>query len=265
VGLQEGRNAINLLQSDILQSLHPAILQFERQGCYCYSVPVRSARYLTATILVTLAAAAACRTASPTASPTAVPAPFSGAVPIVQPGAPGQPSQIVTSAQASDLSRVSFTPADVSFMQGMIGHHSQAVEMTALIPTHTTSQDLQKLGQRIALSQADEISMMQRWLETRGQDVPGPHAMHMHGAMLMPGMLSAEEMDRLSAAQGATFDRLFLEGMIKHHQGALTMVGELFSQPGAAQDSEIFAFASDVDGDQRMEIARMGAMLREVL
>jgi uncharacterized protein (DUF305 family) len=105
---------------------------------------------------------------------------------------------------------------------------------------------------------------MQHWLSVRGQEVPGPHAMHMHGATLMPGMLTPDEMNRLAAAKGVEFDRLFLEGMIKHHGGALTMVQGLFGTPGAAQDSEIFAFASDVDADQRMEIDRMGAMLKEL-
>jgi uncharacterized protein (DUF305 family) len=146
-------------------------------------------------------------------------------------------------------------------MQGMIGHHEQAVEMTALLATRTASEDMRKLALRIELSQTDEINMMQRWLKVRGQEVPSPHAMHMHGAMLMPGMLTAEEMDSLAQAKDALFDRLFLEGMIKHHGGALIMVQELLSTPGAGQDSEIFAFVSDVDADQRMEIERMGAML----
>ena len=146
-------------------------------------------------------------------------------------------------------------------MQGMIGHHLQAVEMVALIPSRTTREELQLLGQRIDISQADEIKMMQDWLRARGQEVPDEHAMHMHGATLMPGMLSPEEMRRLTEARGAEFDRLFLEGMIKHHEGALTMVRELFATPGAGQEVSIFSFASDVDADQRMEIERMGALL----
>jgi len=113
------------------------------------------------------------------------------------------------------------------------------------------------------VSQTDEIKMMQHWLEVRGQEVPGRHAHHMPGATLMPGMLSAEEMERLAAAKGTEFDRLFLAGMIKHHGGALVMVQELFSTPGAGQQSDIFAFASDVEADQKMEIERMGAMLKE--
>jgi uncharacterized protein (DUF305 family) len=136
--------------------------------------------------------------------------------------------------------------------------------MVALLKTRTTSRDMQMLGQRIDVSQQDEIKMMQGWLQARGQELPSPHAMHMHGAMLMPGMLNDEEMARLGAATGVEFDRLFLEGMIKHHGGAITMVQELFATPRAAQDTEIFGFASDVDADQRMEIDRMGAMLKEL-
>jgi uncharacterized protein (DUF305 family) len=165
---------------------------------------------------------------------------------------------------AADLPRPSFTAADVKFMQGMIGHHAQAIEMTDLLRTRANSEEMRKLGLRIEVSQADEITMMQHWLAARGQEVPGPHAMHMHGATLMPGMLSVEEMTRLAEAKGTGFDRLFLEGMIKHHEGALTMVRDLFSTPGAGQDSEIFAFASDVDADQRMEIDRMAVMLKEL-
>ena len=186
------------------------------------------------------------------------------APPIVQPGAPGQAAQVISPEQARDLSRVQFTPADAQFMQGMIGHHRQAVEMVDLLRTRTGSEDMRKLGERIALSQNDEIKMMEHWLTARGQEVPGPHAMHVHGAKLMPGMLTPEEMERLGATKGPEFDRLFLEGMIKHHGGALIMVEELFKMPGAGQDSEMFAFASDVDADQRMEIARMGAMLKEL-
>jgi uncharacterized protein (DUF305 family) len=202
--------------------------------------------------VVLAAAAAACRTAD-----------TSGAPPIVQPGAPGQSSHTIAAEQAADLSKVQFTPADVEFMQGMIGHHAQALEMTDLLATRTASDDMRKLAHRIELSQADEINMMKRWLEVRGQAVPSEHAHHMHGAKLMPGMLTPEEMAHLADAKGAEFDRLFLEYMIKHHEGALTMVKELFAVPGAAQESEIFSFASDVDADQRMEIDRMGAMLRE--
>jgi uncharacterized protein (DUF305 family) len=143
----------------------------------------------------------------------------------------------------------------------MIHHHAQALDMTELVPERTERENLRLLAERIAVSQADEIRMMQRWLEARGREAPGVHAHHAPGAVLMPGMLNAEEMARLAAAKGPEFDRLFLEGMIKHHGGALIMVRELFAVPGAGQESEIFAFASNVDVDQRMEIDRMRAML----
>jgi len=185
--------------------------------------------------------------------------------PIVQPGAPGQASHEITADKAADLSHVQFTEADAKFMQGMIGHHAQAIEMTDLLYSRTNRDDMRALAKRIDISQADEINMMKHWLEVRGQEVPNEHAHHMHGATLMPGMLTPEEMDRLAAAKGDEFDRLFLEGMIKHHGGALTMVKDLFATPGAGQEVEIFSFASDVDADQRMEIDRMGAMLNTLV
>jgi uncharacterized protein (DUF305 family) len=146
-------------------------------------------------------------------------------------------------------------------MQGMIGHHAQALEMTALLPLRTAADAMKLLAKRIEVSQTDEIRMMQRWLESRGLEVPTVHAHHAPGATLMPGMLTGDEMARLAEANGAAFDRLFLELMIKHHEGALVMVKELLAQPGAAQDSDIFAFASDVEADQTIEIERMRAML----
>ncbi len=148
-------------------------------------------------------------------------------------------------------------------MQGMIGHHAQALEMTALLHSRTNREEMRLLAKRIEVSQADEIKMMQEWLTQRGQTLPDPHAHHAPGAPLMPGMLMPQEMERLAAAKGPEFDRLFLEGMIKHHGGAIRMVQELFSTPGGGQEAEIFAFASDVDADQRMEIDRMSAMLKE--
>jgi uncharacterized protein (DUF305 family) len=200
-------------------------------------------------LLFASVAAVSCRSATP-ASPQ-----------IIQPGAPGQASRVVDAAAAADVSKVPFTPADVRFMQGMIGHHAQALDMTALVATRSSSDAIRKLAQRIELSQADEIKMMQEWLTGRGQTVPDQHAHHAPGATLMPGMLTAEEMARLAQAAGPEFDRLFLEFMIKHHEGALTMVQDLFAQPGAGQESDVFAFASDVDADQRMEIDRMRAAL----
>ena len=180
---------------------------------------------------------------------------------ILQPGAPGQDTKTIDTAQATDLSKVGHTPADVKFMQGMIGHHAQAVEMVALIADRTASEDLKRLGLRIRVSQEDEMNMMRKWLEVRGEKIPGPHAHHEPGGF-MPGMLTSEEMAQLAQAKGKEFDRLFLQGMIKHHGGALTMVDDLFKSPGAGQEGDIFAFASDVDADQRMEMERMYMMLK---
>jgi len=205
------------------------------------------------------AGAAACRT---TQSPSQTP-------PLVQPGAPGQAARTVAPGNATDRSGVQATAADVKFMQGMIHHHAQALDMVALLEKNTTSDDMRKLGERIRISQTDEIHMMQKWLRDRGQDAPDPHALHMPGMIMpgidhgpmMPGMLTPEEMAHLAQLKGPAFDRAFLEGMIKHHGGALTMVQELFATPAAGQESIIFAFASDVDADQRMEIDRMAGML----
>jgi uncharacterized protein (DUF305 family) len=184
--------------------------------------------------------------------------------PVIQPGAPGQDAKVLAAGAADSLPRTRYNAADVKFMQGMIHHHSQAIDMVELLYQRTASDDMRKLAKRIEVSQNDELGMMRRWLEARGQDVPGPHAHHMPGAPMMPGMLSVEEMATLAAAKGTEFDRLFLQGMIKHHAGALTMVADLFATPGAAQESDIFAFASDVDADQRMEIDRMSGMLKEL-
>lgn len=182
---------------------------------------------------------------------------------IQQPGAPGQDTKTITTAQATDLSKVGATAADIKFMQGMIGHHAQAVEMVALIAERTAHPDMKRLGLRIQVSQDDEINMMRTWLRDHGAAIPGPHSHHEPGGF-MPGMLTTEEMTALAAAKGVEFDRLFLRGMIKHHGGAIQMVDELFKTPGAGQEGGIFAFASDVDSDQRMEIDRMAMMLKEI-
>ncbi|MGE3277670.1 MAG: DUF305 domain-containing protein [Vicinamibacterales bacterium] len=182
--------------------------------------------------------------------------------PIVQPGAPGEPNKVLDPDTASDLSKVQYSKADVEFMQGMIHHHSQAVEMTDLLMTRTNDPAMKLLGQRISISQQDEMHMMRTWLADRGQPVMSEHAMHM-GPMLMPGMLTEAEMQQLAAAKGEEFDRLFLAGMIKHHGGALLMVDELFAKPAAAQEGEMYAFASDVVADQKMEMDRMAAMLKQ--
>lgn len=190
-----------------------------------------------------------------------------GAVRTVQPGAPGEATRLLTVEEAAALEHVTHTAADVRFMQGMIPHHAQALEMAALIRERTDHEGLRLLGRRIEISQRDEIAWMTRWLERRDETAPMVGAGHAHGlgeGDLMPGMLSREEMAALAAADGAEFDRLFLEGMIKHHQGALMMVAELFGSPGGGQETEISRFAADVDADQDMEILRMRDLLNRI-
>ena len=191
------------------------------------------------------------------------------------------------SAGARDTARHGYTAADVRFMQQMIHHHAQAVRMAALVPSRSSSEAVRTLAQRIDASQQTEIEAMRHWLEERHELAPSPAmpravhdsimgAMHdMHDmpamqhmsadsamdSMLMPGMLTPAQMQALAAAHGATFDRLFLEGMIRHHEGALTMVADLLATPGAGQEPQLFGFASDVDSGQRAEIRRMQAIL----
>lgn len=154
-------------------------------------------------------------------------------------------------------------------MNGMIVHHLQAVEMTALIPSHSENKDLRLLGARISSSQSDEIKFMRRWLTVRGESasmsMAGMQDMDKsgHSMALMPGMLTPEQMEALRKAKGAEFDRLFLTGMIQHHNGALTMVKHLFDTAGAGQDAEVFDFATDADNTQRVEIRIMETMLEK--
>jgi uncharacterized protein (DUF305 family) len=202
--------------------------------------------------------------------------PTSKAPVVVQPGAPGQPTRKLDPSTRAKLPPHS--AKDVEFMQGMIMHHAQAVEMTALIENRTENKELRLLGARISQSQSDEMNFMKRWLAARGEPVsmaaakpamnmagmnmPG-HDMSSHQHLMMPGMLTAEQMDALRKAKGAEFDRLFLTGMIQHHSGALVMVKDLFDTAGAGQDAEVFNFASDVDSGQRAEIRIMETMLGE--
>ena len=167
-----------------------------------------------------------------------------------------------------DSARMRFSPADVHFFAGMIGHHAQALVMAALIPTHGASPALRTLGARITNAQQDEIALMQRWLRDRNQPVPTYEIdginLTIHGAdhaMHMPGMLTQDQLEQLDQARGQAFDRLFLTYMIQHHQGAVTMVDDLFQTDGAAQSDAVFKLASDIQVDQRTEIARMKQML----
>src|SRR5262249_24860463 len=195
---------------------------------------------------------------------------------VVQPGAPGKPTRTLPPTTRGTLPPAS--AADVQFMQGMIMHHAQAVEMTAMIDSHTENKDVRSLGARISRAQSDEIAFMKRWLASRGQpisegmpDMPGMDMSHGHtshgmshgSGMLMPGMLTAEQMEALRNAKGEEFDRLFLSGMIQHHGGALTMVKDLYDTPGAGQDAELFDFTTEVDSGQRAEIRIMQSMLEK--
>lgn len=189
---------------------------------------------------------------------------------IVQPGAPGQPTKILSSSTRAKLPPRS--AKDAEFMQGMIMHHGQAVEMTAMIESRTQDKEIRLIGAKISQSQSDEINFMKRWLEVRGEKIEMPMAnMNMDGMnhshhqnhSLMPGMLTPPRMEELKKANGAEFDRLFLKGMIEHHEGALVMVKDLFETAGAGQDAELFNFSTDVDSGQRGEIKIMQTMLDE--
>jgi uncharacterized protein (DUF305 family) len=197
--------------------------------------------------------------AQPPASTTAP----ASAPAIVQPGAPGQASTTVSSVPAFNDNH--FTDADVKFMQGMIHHHNQALQMAAMIPTHTKTPQLIAMGKKIEISQGGEIKWMTTWLTDRKQEVPMIHgdgsAMMSHGNMdAMPGMLTAEQMKALNAARDAKFDELFLTGMIQHHKGALAMVADVRAA-GGGKEPNIGDFLNQVDNDQRAEIVRMYGLL----
>jgi uncharacterized protein (DUF305 family) len=171
-------------------------------------------------------------------------------------------------ATAADSGRPPFNAADVRFMSGMIDHHAQAILIAGWAPSHGASASVRALCERIVVGQRDEIGLMQRWLRERGLPVPDGNASHAHDmpgmdhpTALMPGMLTPAQLGQLDAARGPEFDRLFLTFMIQHHQGAITMVNELFSANGATLDDLIFKYASDVNVDQTTEINRMGRML----
>lgn len=175
---------------------------------------------------------------------------------------PGITDADMAAAAAADSVRNSYSQADVDFMAGMIHHHAQALVMARWAPTNGASDRLGIMTRRIINAQNDEIALMERWLRDRGEAVPDP-ASHMH--MMMPGMLSDEQLAALESARGSDFDRLFLTYMIQHHRGAVTMVSDLFSTDGAAQEQTVFKLASDIEADQTSEITRMQSMLREIL
>lgn len=174
------------------------------------------------------------------------------------------------SNSATASTRQSYTAADVRFMSNMIGHHAQAIQIARWAETHDASSQLKILAGRIINAQRDEIALMQQWLRERQQPVPevsetGMMMGHDSHSMRMPGMLTDEQMAQLNQARGKEFDRLFLTFMIKHHQGAVTMVKELVSSEGAALDDTVFKLASDISADQTTEIDRMQQMLADLL
>jgi len=208
----------------------------------------------TALVLMTLTGMA-CSHGTGSAAPAPAPAASSGSQATAPPVKP-----------VSDSIRQRYTAADIHFMTGMIGHHAQAVLMAGWAPSHGASPSLSALCERIVVGQNDEIATMQRWLRERGQPVPDADASHdmmpgMSHSMMMPGMLTPEQLTQLEQSQGVDFDRNFLTFMIQHHQGALTMVQQLYASPGAAQDDQVFKFTSDMSADQTIEIERMTKML----
>lgn len=177
----------------------------------------------------------------------------------------------------ADSLRYPYTKADIDFMSGMIHHHAQAILISKWAPSHGASPSVIRLTERIINAQRDEIGMMQTWLRDRNQEIPAAdtlgtamqhegmsHGAMQHGAHMMPGMLTAEQLKQLDAARGPEFDRLFLEFMIQHHRGAVSMVKDLFAARGAGQDETVFKFAADVEVDQSTEIRRMLQMLLEL-
>ena len=180
--------------------------------------------------------------------------------PVVQLGAPGETNRVLTEDETEAIDAPTHTEADVDFVHGMIAHHQQALLMTALVPERSERDDLPLLAERMEVSQRDEIDQLERWLAERDVQLPegDDHAAH---TGLMPGMLSTEELDGLRAAQGAAFDRLFLESMIRHHQGAVIMVETLLTGGAGGQEPQIFQMAQHMDADQRVEISRMTSLL----
>lgn len=183
-------------------------------------------------------------------------------VPILQPGAPGGAPREISPEEAIRIAKTGHSPDDARFMQDMIPHHHQAIEMAALVADRTNNADLIDVAGRIDAAQGDEIAFMQNWLAERGEPVPQPDAHHaMHTSHKMAGMATPEQMAELAASEGAAFDQLFLQLMIRHHDGAVTMVENLLEQPGSAYDPTLFEFTSEITNSQTAEIERMNSLL----
>jgi uncharacterized protein (DUF305 family) len=223
---------------------------------------VRFSTFLVSSLLVVTLLCAGCSRANTSAAVSPAPVPGS----VVQPGAPGQPSKELPADTKSSMPIGTFIPADAQFMQGMIHHHAQALQMTALLYTHTDNPVMQSFARKIDNSQGAEIKWMDTWLQDRNQTVPMIHdGMVMMTGMdmpMMPGMLTDAQMKALGEVRGRDFDRLFLNDMIQHHTGALSMVRDLEATPGAAGSPEVYTYITNVDVDQRTDIDRMHEILR---
>lgn len=182
--------------------------------------------------------------------------------PVVQLGAPGEPNRTLSPSEAAALDTIGYVEEDVLFVRDMLHHHSQAIQMTGYVDERTTDRDIRLLAERMEVSQTDEITQLETWLQKRGEPVRDPDAGHAHDAESMPGLLTDAELAELEAAEGDEFDELFLAYMIRHHQGAVQMVSDLYAS-GAGQEPDIDAFARHVEADQNIEIARMQEMLAE--
>lgn len=190
--------------------------------------------------------------------------PEDDAAPVVQLGAPGESNTTLSPEEAESIDDPAYTAADVAFVQGMIPHHQQALEMTALVGDRADDPDLRTIAERIEVSQVAEIEQLEGWLTARGESVSGMHAGHGDGEHEMPGMLTPREMTRLERASGRRFDELFLLGMIRHHEGAVIMVESLLTGGEGGQESEVFQLAGHIGSDQQVEIAAMKRKLAEL-
>lgn len=187
--------------------------------------------------------------------------------PVVQIGAPGETNRVLSSEELAELETPGYTDADVAFVHGMIGHHQQALMMTAMVDERAGRPDLPLLAERMEVSQTDEIARLESWLTARGEDLldeHGGHGGHGEAGGLMPGMLDDAELAQLEAASGADFDMLFLQYMIRHHEGAVVMVEELLTAGFGGQEPEMFQLAQDMGIDQQVEISRMKGLLAEL-
>ncbi|MFT6700386.1 MAG: hypothetical protein ACJAUM_000236, partial [Pseudomonadales bacterium] len=207
------------------------------------------------------AISSACFASSPlqTDSTNAAQKSAQAAPPIVQPGAPGQAARMLSAEDAVKIAGTSYTNDDVSFMQNMIPHHSQAVDMAVLVEERTNNKEIIDIAGRIRKSQADEIAFMQDWLEQRSEQTDIDHSMHMDHSLM--GMATMPQMDELEASEGTEFDRVFLSLMIPHHEGAVRMVDDLLEQSGSAYDPILYDFVNDIVNDQNAEITRMDSLL----